>query len=86
MIRKKQINQKTLDKIVASSANKGLRLHVLPRGDKWVVRKDGSIRASGIYTSKEQAILVASNIVKENNKLYAVVHDRLGNVIQRING
>jgi len=86
MIKQKQITPKILLRIVESSTTRGLRVHVLPRGDKWVVRKDGSIRASGIFSSKEQAVTVASNIVKENKKLYAVVHDRLGNVTQRING
>lgn len=84
MVERKKITHKTVLRIANSSVINGMRLHVLPRGDKWVVRKDGSIRATGIYLTKEQALSAAKNIVKGGGVPYAVVHDEFGKVTQRI--
>lgn len=59
-------------------------LYVMPRKDKWVVRKDGSERVSGIYPTKIEAVNAAKKTMKLTHVNYIIVHDALGNIIALI--
>lgn len=56
--------------------------HVVPNGDKWSVRRSGSSKASGTYSTQEQAISRAKEIAKnQSTELY--IHGRNGRIRER---
>ena len=60
------------------------RLHVIARNGKWVIKKDGAKRASGIYNTQRQAIEIATAQVKAGKIEEAIVHDLFGHLFQKI--
>ena len=56
--------------------------HVVPNGGKWSVRKAGSIRASGTYSTQSEAIDNARKIARnQGGELY--IHGRDGRIRER---
>lgn len=56
--------------------------HVVPRGNKWSVRRTGSSRASGTYATQEEAISKAREIARsQGTELY--IHGRDGRIRER---
>ncbi|HFA50500.1 MAG TPA: DUF2188 domain-containing protein [Bacteroidetes bacterium] len=45
-----------LEKYRMAAQNNEGRLHIIPSYGKWKVKREGNIRASGVYLSKEEAI------------------------------
>lgn len=56
--------------------------HVLPHGDGWSVRKVGSSRASGVYSTQGEAIRAARGIAA-NQGTEVYIHDRDGRIRSR---
>ena len=80
----KKISDEIILKVVHSASLKTNRLHVVPRESTWVVRRDGSARAMGVYDTKDEAVTVARSQVEEGRADYAVVHDNTGRVLEKI--
>jgi len=59
-------------------------MHVLPREGKWVVRKDGASRVTGVYTTRDAALRVARRSKSAGKANYIVVHDSTGKVVRII--
>lgn len=56
--------------------------HVVPSGDKWSVRRAGSSRASGTYSTQEEAVDRAKEIARsQGTELY--IHGRDGRIRER---
>ena len=56
--------------------------HVVPNGEKWSVRRAGASRASGTYTTQQEAIEKARTIARnQGTELY--VHGRDGRIRER---
>lgn len=56
--------------------------HVVPNGGKWSVRKAGSSRVTGTYTTQGEAIREARKIAKnQSTELY--IHGRDGRIRER---
>lgn len=55
------------------------RLHVKPDGDVWVVKKEGSARASAVVNTKREALERAADIARNQN-LPVVVHGADGRI------
>ena len=56
--------------------------HVVPNGEKWNVRRAGASRASGTYTTQQEAIEKARTIARnQGTELY--VHGRDGRIRER---
>ena len=56
--------------------------HVVPNGGKWSVRKAGSARASGTYSTQEEAISAGKKIAKtQKTELY--IHGKDGRIRER---
>ncbi|MBD0289222.1 MAG: DUF2188 domain-containing protein [Flavisolibacter sp.] len=79
-----KISKRIIKSIAQAATNGGNRLHVVPREDKWAVRKDGGKRARVIYPNREAAIDFARKEVEQGRFSYAVVHDWTGRIAQRI--
>ena len=58
------------------------KIHILPRKKGWAVKKEGTERASRVFTSKRTAIAWANNHADD---AYIFVHDITGK-IQRLEG
>jgi uncharacterized protein YdaT len=56
--------------------------HVVPSGDKWSVRKSGSSRASGVFSTQIEAIKEARVLAqRQGTELY--VHGKDGRIRER---
>lgn len=56
--------------------------HVVPSGDKWSVRKSGSSRASGVFSTQDEAIREARVLAqRQGTELY--VHGKDGRIRER---
>ncbi|GGE07878.1 hypothetical protein GCM10011390_28640 [Aureimonas endophytica] len=56
--------------------------HVVPKGDKWSVRKAGASRASGVFATQEEAITRARDLARtEKTELF--IHGRDGRIRER---
>lgn len=56
--------------------------HVVPRGDKWAVRKSGSERVTRHFNTQKEAIYVARKIARnQRGELY--IHGRDGRIRNR---
>lgn len=56
--------------------------HVVPNGGKWAVRKAGSERASGVYTTQKEAVARGKELAKnQGTELY--VHGKDGRIRER---
>lgn len=56
--------------------------HVVPRGNKWSVRKAGSEKSTRIYDTQKEAIKDATRIAK-NQKTELYIHGRDGRIRDR---
>lgn len=56
--------------------------HVVPNGDKWSVRRAGSLRASGTYQTQREAVDKARDLAR-NQQTELYVHDRDGRIRER---
>ena len=62
---------------MAARSNEG-RLHIIPSFDKWKVKRQGNIRASGVYLSKEEAFRHA--LASKYYRGIIVIHKKDGSV------
>ncbi len=54
--------------------------HIIPKKDgKWGVKKAGSTKVTGIYSTKKEAISVGKSFAK-NQKSALIVHDKTGKI------
>ena len=80
----KTLSKKLISSVAESARNPQNRLHVISRNGKWAVKKEGAKRAFGVYTTKNEAIEIATAWVKAGKTDGAVVHDLFGQVSQKI--
>lgn len=60
----------------------GKSQHVTPRGGKWVVRKTGASRATGVFETQSEAIERGRSLAKSQGaELY--IHGRDGRIRER---
>lgn len=72
-------------KLVAqSAASKSNHVHVISRGNKWIVRRNKASRALRIFNTIDEAIENATLYVNTGKAVFAVVHDRNGMVTEKI--
>nr|WP_097069776.1 DUF2188 domain-containing protein [Rhodobacter maris] len=56
--------------------------HVVPSGGKWAVRRSGAERASGVFSTQEEAVSRARELAKtQGTELY--IHGRDGRIRER---
>jgi hypothetical protein len=80
----KNITQQIIDRVAEAAAIHSNRLHVLPRNEKWVVRRDGARRVMGIFGTRDEALNLARLYVNNGSMEYAVVHDSNGHIAETI--
>ncbi len=56
--------------------------HVVPHGGMWSVRRAGSSRASGTYSTQKEAVEKAKEIAR-NQKTELYIHGRDGRIRER---
>ncbi len=57
----------------------GKNLHVVPHTEGWVIRSEGSIRASSLHGTQREAI-EAARALAERNAITLVIHGRDGRI------
>ncbi|RPI19184.1 MAG: DUF2188 domain-containing protein [Ignavibacteriae bacterium] len=55
------------------------KVHVIPSGDKWAVKKEGNIKASAVTDTQADAIKIAIPIAKQE-KSSVVIHRPDGSI------
>lgn len=55
-------------------------IYISPRDHKWVVRKNGAERATGVYSDKATALNAARNITRLSNGMHIIVFNSQGEV------
>lgn len=69
-----------IGKVTKKSANKNL--HVVPHTEGWVIRSEGSIRASSLHGTQREAIETARALA-QRNAITLVIHGRDGRIKSR---
>lgn len=57
--------------------------HVVPHGDKWAVRSEGSARFTSVFDTKQEAIDSAREIARRSGAEF-LVHGRNGQVFRSV--
>lgn len=57
-------------------------LHVVARNDGWVIRKEGSSRATSVYKTQRDAVEAAREMARKDN-VELVIHGRDGRIRER---
>lgn len=58
---------------------KTTNIHVVPRNDSWIVRKEGSSRPTSVHQTQRDAVAAARNIAR-NQSGELVIHGRDGRI------
>lgn len=61
---------------------KAPNIHVVPRNEGWVVRKEGSTRATSVHSTQREAVDAARKIAQHKNG-ELVIHGRDGRIRDR---
>lgn len=61
---------------------KAAHIHVVPRNEGWVVRKEGATRATSVHETQKGAVDAARKIARDN-KSEVVIHGRDGRIRDR---
>lgn len=77
-----KIKAKSTVSLGHGARSSGENLHVVPRVDGWVVRREGRSRPSSIHSSQSEAIEEARKIAKESSG-QLVIHGRDGRIRER---
>jgi len=80
----KKLSERIIESVAATAVNPRNRLHIISRNGKWVVKKEGARRVFGIYSTRNEAIEIATARVKAGKTEEAIVHDLMGHVAQKI--
>lgn len=64
----------------AKTGTSRTRINVIPKAGEWAVRKSGSDRASGIYTTQKAALQAAREFVRSRGGGEVTVHGRDGRI------
>lgn len=59
-------------------------LHIIARGDHWIIKREGALKAYRIYDTKALAIANAKEMLEHGSALRIIVHDDDGTVAKRI--
>ena len=60
----------------------GKNIHVVPRDDRWAVRRDGSERATSVHATQEEARKEAIRMAKRE-RTEVVIHRPDGRILER---
>ena len=60
------------------------RYHVMPRSNKWIIRRDGAIRALGIYKTRNEAVKKVEDVVRSSHGGYAYIHGKDGRIVEEV--
>ncbi len=63
---------------------KSKNIHVVPRNEGWIVRKEGAIQPTSVHQTQKDAVNAARKIAR-NQKGQLVIHGRNGRVRERNN-
>lgn len=80
----KRLSKRIILNVAETARNPKNRLHIISRNGKWVVKKEGAKRVSGIYPTQNEAIEIATASVKAGKTEDAIVHDLMGRPAQKI--
>jgi hypothetical protein len=67
---------------VPIEVTKRTKLHVVPRGEDWIVRKEGNSRIISTHSTQREALDVARNVAR-SGKGELIIHGRDGRILDR---
>ena len=67
-----------LSQFGAAASTNGKRLHIIPFGSTWTIKREGKKRATRVLKSKTEAVKVAKTL---HNFSFIVVHDKDGSFV-----
>lgn len=69
--------------IAASSPEKN-NLHIIARGEHWIIKREGAPKAYRICKTQEQAVHNAKEMINRGLATHIIIHEDDGTVAQRI--
>lgn len=70
-------------KVTSRTASAGKSLHVVPQSEGWAVKRQGSVRASRLFSTQAEAIKAATKTA-QNSQSEVVIHGRSGAIRQKV--
>ncbi len=77
----KRVGQKLA--VAASSPEKN-NLHIIARGEHWIVKREGAQKAYRICETQEEAVNNAKEMINRGLATHIIIHEEDGTVAQRI--
>jgi len=77
----KRVGQKLA--VAASSPEKN-NLHIIARGEHWIIKREGAQKAYRICETQEQAVEDAKEIINKGLATHIIIHEDDGTVAKRI--
>jgi len=70
--------KKVQKRLVESAKTNSKRVHITPRTNGWVVRREGNLQASIVVKSQRAAVEVAKTCVKSGTASSVIIHSKNG--------
>lgn len=59
-------------------------LHIIARGEHWIVKREGALKAYRIYDTQTQAVNTAIELIERGIATHIIIHEIDGTVAKRI--
>lgn len=69
---------------IAASTPEKNNLHIIARGEHWIIKREGAQKAYRICETQDQAISNAKEMIKRGLATHIIIHEDDGTVAKRI--
>jgi len=69
---------------VAAKSPKKMVLHIIARGEQWIIKREGALKAYRVCETKDEAIENAKDLLQKGSAEEIVVHFQDGTVARKI--
>ena len=68
----------------AAKSPKRMVLHIIARGEQWIIKREGALKAYRICATKDEAIENAKDLLQKGSAESIIIHFQDGTVAKRI--
>jgi len=69
---------------MAAKSPKKMVLHIIARGEQWIIKREGAMKAYRVCATKDEAIENAKDLLQKGSAESIIIHFQDGTVARRI--